>query len=288
MKIIVVSGARSNVGKTHLARALCKLLPGAVRVKIGHHQPTPGGDENLYPVGTGFSTIVADHPDAPFLIIESNRILKEITPDCAIYLPADNEKPSAEIAVEKADIVRGVPVPASKISLLAKNMGCDDAVIRTIIELSGETPPPGAIALRTATHSTKGGKSAKHPDGGPFRKTTDSEERSATVSVEEARRIILHSIAPLGAESVSLMEASDRFLAEDIVSDAMLPPMDDSAMDGYAVRAEDTRGASRDNPARLLITAEVRAGGTLAGKKVSRGTAIRIMTGRRYRKAPTR
>jgi hypothetical protein len=137
MKVIVVSGARSNVGKTHLSRALCTLLPGAVRVKIGHHARKPGGDSCLYGMGTGFSTIAAEHSDARFLIIESNRILEEITPDCAIYLPADNPKPSAEIAMKKADIIRGEPLPASRISVLAKRMECDEAVIRRIVELAG-------------------------------------------------------------------------------------------------------------------------------------------------------
>jgi hypothetical protein len=137
MKVIVVSGARSNVGKTQLSRALCKLLPGAVRIKIGHHARKPGKDGHLYPMGTGFSSIAAEHGNARFLIIESNRILEEITPECVIYLPAEDPKPSAEIAMKKADIIRGEPVPASKISVLARRMECDEAVIRKIVELSG-------------------------------------------------------------------------------------------------------------------------------------------------------
>ena len=137
MKVIVVSGARSNIGKTQLSRALCALLPDAVRIKIGHHTRKPGGDGYLYYMGTSFSTIAAEHSNARFLIIESNRILEEITPDCAIYLSADNPKPSAERAVKMADIIRGEPVPASRISVLAKRMGCDESVIRKIVTLSG-------------------------------------------------------------------------------------------------------------------------------------------------------
>lgn len=137
MKVIVVSGARSNVGKTHLAVALCALLPGAVAVKIGHHAAKPGKEGILYPMGTGLSTIVAEHAAARFLIIESNRILDEITPDCAIYLAADNPKPSAATAAKKADIVRGKAVPLSKVHTLATRLGCDEAVIRKIVELSG-------------------------------------------------------------------------------------------------------------------------------------------------------
>jgi hypothetical protein len=137
VKVIVVSGARSNIGKTQLARELCKLLPGAVRIKIGSHHRKPGGDDNLYPFGTNFSSIAAEHRKARFLIIESNSILKEITPQCAIYLTAENPKPSAEIAMKKADIVRGEPVSTSKISDLAKRLECDETIIRKIVELSG-------------------------------------------------------------------------------------------------------------------------------------------------------
>jgi len=100
-----------------------------------------------------------------------------------------------------------------------------------------------------------------------------------TVSIEEAQRIILNSIIPLDAEAVSLMESYNRVLSDDVISDVMIPPVDDSAMDGYAVIAEDTREAARDNPVRLRIAGEIQAGGSAAGKHLERGTAIRIMTG---------
>jgi hypothetical protein len=48
-------------------------------------------------MGTGFASIAAEHSKARFLVIESNSILEEITPECAIYLPSENPKPSAEI-----------------------------------------------------------------------------------------------------------------------------------------------------------------------------------------------
>ncbi len=137
MKVIVVSGARSNVGKTHLAAALRALLPDAVAVKIGHHAAKPGKEGILYQMGTGLSTIAAEHPAARFLIIESNSILDVLTPDCAIYLAADNPKPSAQTAAKKADIIRGKTVPLSTIRTLAARLECDEAVVRKIIELSG-------------------------------------------------------------------------------------------------------------------------------------------------------
>ncbi|MBN2402953.1 MAG: hypothetical protein JXN64_11200 [Spirochaetes bacterium] len=137
MKVIVVSGAHSNVGKTQLARALRDLLPGAVRIKIGHHARKPGGDGYYYHMGTRFSAIAAEHRNARFLVIESNSILEEITPDCVIYLQAEDPKPSAEVAVNKADIIRGEPVTDAKISELSERLECDETTVRKIAELSG-------------------------------------------------------------------------------------------------------------------------------------------------------
>jgi dethiobiotin synthetase len=139
MKIIVVSGARSGVGKTQLSRALCELLPGGVHIKIGHHarKPAEGRSSYLYQMGTSFGTVAAEHSDAHFLVIESNQILEEMTPECTIYLPAENPKPSAEIAFKKADVIRGESVQASKIAVLAKRLGCEETVVRKIIELAG-------------------------------------------------------------------------------------------------------------------------------------------------------
>ncbi len=103
--------------------------------------------------------------------------------------------------------------------------------------------------------------------------------RNLTVSIEEAQRIILDSVRPLGGEYISIMDASNRVLYEDVVSDIMIPPSDESAMDGYAIIAEDARGVSKANPLRLRIIGEIQAGGSAMGKQVSKGTAIRIMTG---------
>jgi molybdopterin molybdotransferase len=103
--------------------------------------------------------------------------------------------------------------------------------------------------------------------------------RNLTVSVSEAQKIVLSSVSPLTSENVSIMEAYNRVLHQDIISDVMIPSVDDSAMDGYAIIADDTRGASKDTPRKLKITGEIQAGGSIIGKEVSKGTAIRIMTG---------
>jgi molybdopterin molybdotransferase len=90
---------------------------------------------------------------------------------------------------------------------------------------------------------------------------------------EEARDIVLGSVSPLGAERVETGRALGRTLAEDVVAPWSLPFCDNSAMDGYAVRAEDCRG-----PARLKITGYIPAGGT-ASVAVTPGCAVKIMTG---------
>jgi molybdopterin molybdotransferase len=90
---------------------------------------------------------------------------------------------------------------------------------------------------------------------------------------EEARNIVLESVAPLGAERVETGRALGRTLAEDVPAPWPLPFFDNSAMDGYAVRADDCRGQ-----ARLVITGYIPAGGT-ASVDVAPGCAVKIMTG---------
>jgi len=98
------------------------------------------------------------------------------------------------------------------------------------------------------------------------------------LDIEQALNSILESILPLGTESVDISEAGGRILAEEARADSDVPFSDNSAMDGYAVRAEDIRGASDDNPARLTVLEDVPAG-TVPTKTIVPGTASRIMTG---------
>lgn len=93
-------------------------------------------------------------------------------------------------------------------------------------------------------------------------------------SFEDARRIILNSVAPLGVERVELLESPGRVIAEDVVAPWNMPFCDNSAMDGYAVRAGDCAAI----PAVLKITGYIPAGGDITGP-VEPGCAIRIMTG---------
>ncbi len=98
------------------------------------------------------------------------------------------------------------------------------------------------------------------------------------LQVEEALARVLDVIEPLGAEEVPILEALGRFLAQDVHADVDVPPYANSSMDGYAVLAADTAGASAESPARLRVTGEVAAGYVIE-TPVTPGTAIRIMTG---------
>ncbi len=99
------------------------------------------------------------------------------------------------------------------------------------------------------------------------------------LSVEEARSAVLAAIAgPTPAERAYLAEARGRILAEDVISLTALPPWDNSAMDGYAIRAADVAAATDGAPVRLDVTGEVRAG-SAPDTAVDRGAAIRIATG---------
>ncbi len=98
------------------------------------------------------------------------------------------------------------------------------------------------------------------------------------IPVDEALDKILSHVPPLGSEKVSLLDALGRVIAEDIYAKRNIPPMDNSAMDGYAVRSEDVRNASQDHPVRLVVIEDLPAG-FISTEIVEKGKAIRIMTG---------
>ena len=101
------------------------------------------------------------------------------------------------------------------------------------------------------------------------------------VSAEEARvRFERHlDLTPLAGESVPLGRALGRVLAEDVVAAVDAPPFDRSNVDGFAVRAADTLGASDGAPKVLTLNAEVIACGEAPAVAVNAGTATAIATG---------
>ena len=98
------------------------------------------------------------------------------------------------------------------------------------------------------------------------------------VSLEDARAQMLDGLQPLAAEEVALEHAAGRVLAEGLVSRLTLPPWDNSAMDGFAVRAADVAAANQDTPLRLAVVGEAAAGRLPTGT-VEPGSAVRILTG---------
>lgn len=98
------------------------------------------------------------------------------------------------------------------------------------------------------------------------------------LSVEEAGSRILAAFSELPPASVPILEALGLTLAEDVRAAFNIPPLDNSAMDGYAVRVADTAGASPASPRRLKITSNL-AAGYVSEQPVEPGAAIRIMTG---------
>jgi molybdopterin molybdotransferase len=97
-------------------------------------------------------------------------------------------------------------------------------------------------------------------------------------TVEEALERVLAGVRPLPPEMVAVDEAVGLVLAAPVVAGTSLPPWDNSAMDGYAVRWRDVAGASADAPVELRVVGES-AAGHVPGAVTEPGTAMRITTG---------
>ena len=97
------------------------------------------------------------------------------------------------------------------------------------------------------------------------------------IKFEEALKIVLENTKNLPYEKVPITEALNRVLAEDIIADRDQPPADNSGMDGFAVRYDDIKGATEENPAVLELVGEAKAGGE--PPKVEKGKAVAIYTG---------
>lgn len=98
------------------------------------------------------------------------------------------------------------------------------------------------------------------------------------VTVEAHQQRVLALVPVLPEEEAGLEAAAGRTLSRDAVAALDLPPWDNSAMDGYAVRAADTQAARGDRPVRLDVVAELPAG-TDQDPRLQPGQAARIMTG---------
>jgi molybdopterin molybdotransferase len=98
------------------------------------------------------------------------------------------------------------------------------------------------------------------------------------LDVHAASAHMLAGVRPLATEKIALEQAAGRVLARDVVSPIFLPLFDNASMDGFAVRAEDVRGASAAQPVRLKVIGTIAAGAPPT-RAIERGEAARIMTG---------
>ena len=98
------------------------------------------------------------------------------------------------------------------------------------------------------------------------------------ISVEQALEKILSYADVLEAEAAPILDSLGQVLAEDIYSSINIPPLDNAAMDGYAVQSRDTDVASSESP-RFLRVIDTVIAGSISEHEVKPGTAIRIMTG---------
>lgn len=98
------------------------------------------------------------------------------------------------------------------------------------------------------------------------------------IDIEEAREKIRQVVKILAPEKINILDSLGLVLAEDVVATDDIPPFDNSAMDGYAVIAEDTEAASENSPVTLKVIEDLPAG-CVPQKRVAPGEATRIMTG---------
>lgn len=98
------------------------------------------------------------------------------------------------------------------------------------------------------------------------------------ITLEEAIDKLRSLVKPLQAEEIPVLKSHGRILREDVHSPISIPPFDKSAMDGYAVKAVDTSGASDKEPVVLEVLEDIPAG-KVGRFLLRKGTATRIMTG---------
>jgi len=100
----------------------------------------------------------------------------------------------------------------------------------------------------------------------------------ALEAVEIAVKKMFEKLRTIGVEEVSVYGCQGRVLAKDVVADCDVPEFDKSAMDGYAVIAEDTFGASQSNPVILKLVGKIEVG-KISNLRIKSGEAVRVYTG---------
>jgi len=99
------------------------------------------------------------------------------------------------------------------------------------------------------------------------------------ISVSEAQSKVLEAGRIIKTAKMPILDSLSLVMAEDIISGDDIPVYDNSAMDGYAVRAEDTKGADKSYPVRLMLADEDIPAGRIPTANISPGYCMPIMTG---------
>lgn len=98
------------------------------------------------------------------------------------------------------------------------------------------------------------------------------------IQLEQAHQQILGLVQPRETQMIEAASADGRYLAEEIRARVDLPPFDNSAMDGYAVRAADLEHARQESPVALRLAGQAAAGSPFQGQ-ISNGQCVRVFTG---------
>ncbi len=176
---------------------------------------------------------------------------EELPPEETPEAVAEEPKPEPEPVPEPTPTLGGLPPTAAD---LARSGGAP-------VEPKPEAPEPAAPSNRVDTGRAR-----------------PASIREGLLTVEEHLEKVLRGIGPLGAYDQPLVESLGLPLLEGFVSPSNLPRFDNSATDGYAVRAVDVVGASRETPVVLPVVGEI-AAGSAKPFAISAGTAVKIMTG---------
>lgn len=98
------------------------------------------------------------------------------------------------------------------------------------------------------------------------------------IPIQEAKSIVEKHLYEIGIETISIKEAGGRILAQDIIATFPSPQFDNSAMDGFAVKSADTKGASKENPKTLNMVG-ISSAGMPSKVSLGQGECIQCMTG---------
>jgi molybdopterin molybdotransferase len=138
----------------------------------------------------------------------------------------------------------------------------------------------GALRSPAGTrHGERGDDGHDNIDDNTWRGGQCRRAAGGRLPVDDALERVLAAVSPLtDLERIPARQALGRVLAEEVAADLDVPPFDNCAMDGYAVRVDDVAGAAPDRPVTLRVLGEI-AAGMAATQPITPGQAYRVLTG---------